>query len=39
IRDHSSIISLLFSRHNFINLQSCILLSVNPSAKLESVIK
>jgi len=39
IRDDSSIISLLFSRHNFINLQSCKLLTVNPSTKLKNVIK
>ena len=31
IRDDSSIISLLFNRHNFINLQSCIFGSINSS--------
>ncbi|CAF3052364.1 unnamed protein product, partial [Rotaria sp. Silwood2] len=39
IRDHSAVISLLFSRQYFINLQSCILLSINPSTKLENLIK
>ncbi|CAM2721571.1 unnamed protein product, partial [Rotaria socialis] len=39
IRDRSSIISLLFQRHNFINLQSCQFISVNPSAELDNVIK
>ncbi|CAF1363796.1 unnamed protein product [Rotaria sordida] len=38
IRDYSSIINLLFNRHYFINLQSCIFLSVNPSTKLRNVI-
>ncbi|CAF4212699.1 unnamed protein product, partial [Rotaria sordida] len=32
-------ISLLFNQHQFINLQSCIFMSVNPSTKLENVIK
>ena len=39
IRDDSSVISLLFNRHNFINLQSCIFGSINPSTKLENVFK
>ncbi|CAF1029371.1 unnamed protein product [Rotaria sordida] len=39
IRDRSSSISLLFNQHQFINLQSCIFMSVNPSTKLENVIK
>ncbi|CAF0826771.1 unnamed protein product [Rotaria sordida] len=39
IRDRSSIISLLFNRHHFINLQSCIFISDNPSTELENAIK
>jgi hypothetical protein len=39
IRDDTSIISLLFNRHNFINLESCIFVSINPSTKLENVFK
>ncbi|CAF4652522.1 unnamed protein product, partial [Rotaria socialis] len=39
IRDRSSIISLLFQRHNFINLQSCQFISVKPSTELDNVIK
>jgi hypothetical protein len=39
IRDRSSIISLLFNRHHFINLQSCIFMSDNPSTELENAIK
>ncbi|CAF0827827.1 unnamed protein product [Rotaria sordida] len=39
IRDHSSIISLLFNRHHFINLQSCIFILDNSSTELENVIK
>jgi hypothetical protein len=39
IRDGSSIISLLFNRHNFINLQSCMFISIDPLTKLENVIK
>jgi hypothetical protein len=39
IRDRSSIISLLFNQHHFINLQSCKFMSMNPSTKLENVIK
>jgi len=39
IRDRSSIISLLFNRHHFINLQSCTFMSINPSTELENVIK
>jgi hypothetical protein len=38
IRDYSSTINLLFNRHNFINLKSCVLLSINPSTKLENVL-
>ncbi|CAF4819448.1 unnamed protein product [Rotaria sp. Silwood1] len=33
------IINFLFNRHYFINLQSCIFLSINPSTKLGIVIK
>jgi hypothetical protein len=39
IRDYSSVISLLFNRHNFINLQSCIFLSCNSSTKIENIFK
>jgi anti-anti-sigma regulatory factor len=39
IHDDSSIINLLFSQHKFINLQSCTLISIHPSAKLENVIE
>jgi len=39
IRDYSSVISLLFNRHNFINLQSCRFVANKSSMKLESVIK
>ncbi|CAF4923157.1 unnamed protein product, partial [Rotaria socialis] len=39
IRDRSSIISLLFQRHNFINLQSCQFISDNPSTEFDNVIK
>ncbi|CAF1192751.1 unnamed protein product [Rotaria sp. Silwood1] len=39
ICDNSSVINLLFNRHNFINLQSCIFISINPSTILENVIK
>jgi hypothetical protein len=38
IRDYSATINLLFNRHNFINLKSCVLLSINPSTKLENVL-
>ncbi|CAF2136995.1 unnamed protein product [Rotaria magnacalcarata] len=39
IRDDASIISLLFSRHNFINLQFCRLTTIDRSTKLDNVIK
>jgi hypothetical protein len=39
IRDCSSVISLFFNRHNFINLQSCILIAINPSTKLGNILK
>ncbi len=39
IRDYPSVIGLLFNRHNFINLQSCIFLSINPLTKLKNVFK
>ncbi|CAF1217550.1 unnamed protein product [Rotaria sordida] len=39
IRDRSSIISLLFNRHHFINLQSCIFIFDKPSNELENVLK
>jgi hypothetical protein len=39
IRDYSSVISLLFNRHNFINLQSCIFLSINSPTKFPNVLK
>ncbi|CAF1326824.1 unnamed protein product [Rotaria sordida] len=39
IRDRSSIISLLFNRHHFINLQSCKFISINSSTELDNVIK
>jgi anti-anti-sigma regulatory factor len=39
IRDDSSIISLLFDRHKFINLESCRFVEIDPSTKLENVIK
>jgi virulence-associated protein VapD len=39
IRDRSSIISLLFNRHHFVNLQSCIFMSINPLTELQGVIK
>jgi hypothetical protein len=39
IRDDTSIISLLFNRHHFINLQSCKFLEIHPSTKLDNVIK
>jgi hypothetical protein len=39
IIDYSSVISLLFNRHHFINLQSCTFLSFNSSMKLKNVIK
>ncbi|CAF1427415.1 unnamed protein product [Rotaria sordida] len=39
IRDDSSIISLLFNRHNFINLKSCSFFTINSLTRLENVIK
>jgi hypothetical protein len=39
IRDDSFIISLLFNRHKFINLESCTFVSINSSKNLENVIK
>jgi hypothetical protein len=39
IHGYSSVINLLFSRHNFINLQSCIFASISPSTKPENVFK
>ena len=39
IRDRSSIINLIFNRHHFVNLQSCIFMLDNPSTELENVIK
>ena len=39
ICDCSSTISLLFNRHNFTNLQSCLLNINNPSMKLDNVLK
>jgi len=39
IHDDSSIVNLLFSQHNFLNLESCTFISIHPSTKLENVIK
>jgi hypothetical protein len=39
IDDDSSIINLLFSQHQFINLRSCTFISIHPSTQLENVIK
>lgn len=39
IRDRSSIISLLFKRHHFINLRSCIIMSIHPLTELENVLE
>ncbi|CAF1323948.1 unnamed protein product [Rotaria sp. Silwood1] len=39
IRDRSSIISLLFNRHHFVNLQSCIFMLDNSSTILANVIR
>jgi hypothetical protein len=33
------IISLLFTRHHFINFQSCVFILINPSMKFKNVIK
>ncbi|UJR24769.1 hypothetical protein I4U23_006143 [Adineta vaga] len=38
IRDNSSIISLIFKRHNFINLRSCLLRSVHSDTKLDQLL-
>ncbi|CAF3328332.1 unnamed protein product [Rotaria socialis] len=39
IRDNSSVIYFLFSRHNFINLQLCVFLSMKPSTQFENIIQ
>ncbi|CAF3783030.1 unnamed protein product, partial [Rotaria sordida] len=39
IRDCSSVINLLFNRHNFINLESCIFNAINSSTKLKKILK
>ncbi|CAF1401717.1 unnamed protein product [Rotaria sordida] len=39
IRDYTSIIDLLFHRHNFTNLESCVLVANSSITKLENVIK
>ncbi|CAF1573938.1 unnamed protein product, partial [Adineta steineri] len=39
ICDDTSIISLLFSRHNFINLQFCKFIRIDQSTKLDNVIQ
>ncbi|CAF4793503.1 unnamed protein product, partial [Rotaria sp. Silwood2] len=39
IRDDTSMISLLFNRHNFINLQFFMLVTVDRSTKLDNFIK
>ncbi|CAF4586177.1 unnamed protein product, partial [Rotaria sp. Silwood2] len=39
IRDDTSMISLLFNRHNFINLQYCMIITVHQSTKLDNFIK
>ncbi|CAF1460332.1 unnamed protein product, partial [Adineta steineri] len=39
IRDHSSVIHLLFNRHYFINLKSCKLLLIYSMTKLNNIIK
>ncbi|CAM4760894.1 unnamed protein product [Rotaria magnacalcarata] len=39
IRDNSSVINFLFSRHNFINLQSCVFRSMKPTTKFENVMQ
>jgi hypothetical protein len=39
IRDDSSIVSLLFYRHQFINLKSCTFHDIKPLTKLDTVIK
>jgi hypothetical protein len=39
IRDDTSIISLLFTRHYFINLEFCALTAIHASTKLDNLIK
>jgi hypothetical protein len=39
IRGRSSIISLLFNQHHFVNLESCTFMLDNPSTDLKNVIK
>ncbi|CAF1019950.1 unnamed protein product [Adineta steineri] len=39
IRDHSSVIHLLFNRHNFTNLKSCKFVSIYSMTKLNNIIK
>ena len=39
ISDYSSVISLIFNRHNFINLQSCVFASIDPATKFENIFK
>ncbi|CAF3938525.1 unnamed protein product [Adineta steineri] len=39
IRDDTSIINLLFNRHNFINLQFCKFIRIDQSTKLDNVIQ
>ncbi|CAF1440234.1 unnamed protein product [Adineta steineri] len=39
IRDDTSIINLLFNRHDFINLQFCKLITIHHSTKLDNVIE
>ena len=39
IRDDTSIISLLFNQHSFINLQFCQFIAIDPSSKLDNIIK
>ncbi|CAF4364812.1 unnamed protein product, partial [Rotaria sordida] len=39
IHDYTSTISLLFNRHNFINLESCVMITNSSPTKLKNVIK
>ncbi|CAF3327992.1 unnamed protein product [Rotaria sp. Silwood2] len=39
ICDYASIISILFNRHNFCNLESCIFISISPTTILENIFK
>ncbi|CAF1275130.1 unnamed protein product [Adineta steineri] len=39
IRDDTSVINLLFNRHDFINLQFCKLITIHHSTKLDNVIQ